>query len=341
MSLFLATGQRSNDIAALQNALNAALQTRLVLDGMFGPKTGAALRRFQSLHGLTPDGIAGPRTLPHLFEGVEVDSSVTVEPAGRKLPAGRFGLDGGPRQPRPEIDGPSPLSFGSIGLLNRDFQVRRWAADVCPKPTPIQAPRLTAPPPVDMLAMHRFGIPVQRLSLPPAAPAVSRPFTGKGFSFDLELSASTSDFKALDWTFKFKSIQPKSHGFFKPSVSLKASPDGTWTATTKVSVQPFKILDEEWKRFSFEVKPLITASLTTPFILGEDPSEPYPKLKASLGGKAELAWRPIDRQRNFELFFGGGVGVSGFLKFDGGSLKGGGVTPDVELNGGVRFSFGK
>ena len=32
------------------------------VDGLFGPGTEAALRIFQSQHGLVPDGIAGPKT---------------------------------------------------------------------------------------------------------------------------------------------------------------------------------------------------------------------------------------------------------------------------------------
>jgi zinc D-Ala-D-Ala carboxypeptidase len=40
----------------------SASQTRLSLDGDFGPSTEAAVKRFQSAYGLTSDGIVGPNT---------------------------------------------------------------------------------------------------------------------------------------------------------------------------------------------------------------------------------------------------------------------------------------
>lgn len=49
----------SRECQAYLNAYGAAL----VLDGDFGPASEKALRAFQHRHGLTVDGIAGPRTL--------------------------------------------------------------------------------------------------------------------------------------------------------------------------------------------------------------------------------------------------------------------------------------
>jgi hypothetical protein len=65
MSLWLAKDQRSNEVVALQNALNVRQKPvkPLVLDGIFGPLTGGAVK----CQNLKADGIAGPQTLGCLF----------------------------------------------------------------------------------------------------------------------------------------------------------------------------------------------------------------------------------------------------------------------------------
>lgn len=55
-------GSRGAEVQLLQLALNRAGFGPLDTDGAFGTETASALRRFQSSRGLTPDGIAGPRT---------------------------------------------------------------------------------------------------------------------------------------------------------------------------------------------------------------------------------------------------------------------------------------
>lgn len=56
-------GDKNEYVSKLQSLLNSAgARPPLPLDGSFGPRTETALRAFQSSHGLSPDGVAGPRT---------------------------------------------------------------------------------------------------------------------------------------------------------------------------------------------------------------------------------------------------------------------------------------
>jgi peptidoglycan hydrolase-like protein with peptidoglycan-binding domain len=57
----LAPGVQSADtVRALQQKLG------VTADGVYGPRTRAAVKRFQRANGLTPDGVAGPQTLAAL-----------------------------------------------------------------------------------------------------------------------------------------------------------------------------------------------------------------------------------------------------------------------------------
>ncbi|MBS7564755.1 peptidoglycan-binding protein [Mucilaginibacter sp. Bleaf8] len=64
-----------SEVQLLQRALSF-LNYPLTIDGNFGPGTEAAVKRFQSDKGLTPDGIAGPKTwaiLDHLApQGMDI-----------------------------------------------------------------------------------------------------------------------------------------------------------------------------------------------------------------------------------------------------------------------------
>ena len=58
----LLNGSTGPAVQLLQLALNRAGYGPLATDGVFGPATEAALRRFQTAKDLTPDGVAGSRT---------------------------------------------------------------------------------------------------------------------------------------------------------------------------------------------------------------------------------------------------------------------------------------
>jgi peptidoglycan hydrolase-like protein with peptidoglycan-binding domain len=66
-------------VAAIQRALG------LPADGVYGPRTRAAVRRFQRRHGLTVDGVAGPQTLAEL--GVSGDDAAPSDTAASSTDA--------------------------------------------------------------------------------------------------------------------------------------------------------------------------------------------------------------------------------------------------------------
>jgi peptidoglycan hydrolase-like protein with peptidoglycan-binding domain len=138
MSLWLAKKQRSNEVVALQNALNVRLKPPklLVLDGIFGPLTEGAVREFQKCEGLKADGVAGPRTLGELFVRRTmvlelVLSSDPLSPVEEK--GGRSG-DGQPKvgspYDRPSFTPPDPA------LLSFEERWRAWRSAPTPKPKP-------------------------------------------------------------------------------------------------------------------------------------------------------------------------------------------------------------
>ena len=78
----LAPGVQSTDtVRALQQKLGVSA------DGVYGPKTRAAVKRFQRAHGLAADGVAGPQTMAALGVGTapkakEADDSSATAPDG-------------------------------------------------------------------------------------------------------------------------------------------------------------------------------------------------------------------------------------------------------------------
>lgn len=58
----LRPGSQGESVRRLQEALNAISPARLKIDGIYGPKTTAAVKAFQASHNLAVDGITGPKT---------------------------------------------------------------------------------------------------------------------------------------------------------------------------------------------------------------------------------------------------------------------------------------
>ena len=68
----LRSGSKGDDVVKLQNALNALGYDCGAADGIFGAKTEAAVRNFQSDHSLAVDGIAGKATQEALYAAESV-----------------------------------------------------------------------------------------------------------------------------------------------------------------------------------------------------------------------------------------------------------------------------
>jgi peptidoglycan hydrolase-like protein with peptidoglycan-binding domain len=72
----LAPGIQSADtVRAVQKKLGVAA------DGVYGPRTRAAVKRFQRAHGLDVDGVAGPQTLAELGLATTQQTNATEQPA--------------------------------------------------------------------------------------------------------------------------------------------------------------------------------------------------------------------------------------------------------------------
>ena len=63
VTTMLKRGMQGGDVMALQIKLNALGYDCGTADGVFGKKTEAAVKAFQTDNGLKADGIAGPQTL--------------------------------------------------------------------------------------------------------------------------------------------------------------------------------------------------------------------------------------------------------------------------------------
>jgi peptidoglycan hydrolase-like protein with peptidoglycan-binding domain len=68
------SGSHDHPTRTLQDLLNAH-GSALAIDGVFGPKTDAAVRHFQQSKGLTVDGVVGPQTWAALILTVRQGSS--------------------------------------------------------------------------------------------------------------------------------------------------------------------------------------------------------------------------------------------------------------------------
>jgi len=67
-TMLLRLGSRGEMVTMLQHKLQMLGYYHGSLDGIFGPLTATAVKGFQSAHGLTPDGIVGPKTMAAIHQ---------------------------------------------------------------------------------------------------------------------------------------------------------------------------------------------------------------------------------------------------------------------------------
>ena len=84
----LASGSRGTEVEALQKRLKELGYYTGEVDGDFGQGTRAAVRLFQSQHGLTADGIAGSQTIAKLYSSAAHRVVITPTPEAVQVMAG-------------------------------------------------------------------------------------------------------------------------------------------------------------------------------------------------------------------------------------------------------------
>ncbi len=117
-------GQAGPGIKDLQAALNAAgANPPLAEDGLFGPKTDAALRKFQEQAGLSPDGRFARQTLLNMQTHQAFDPAGSWDPRKLASTTGR-----NPSNVAPHVEDPVPTGGVRAGDLARAEEARRRGA---------------------------------------------------------------------------------------------------------------------------------------------------------------------------------------------------------------------
>jgi peptidoglycan hydrolase-like protein with peptidoglycan-binding domain/phage head maturation protease len=106
------TGKRVSDLQKRLNALGA--KPPLKTDGVFGPKTLAAVRAFQKAHGLKVDGLVGPKTTASL----RLPGKPGAKPAGTHK-------SGGGKTPGSESQKPGSVTHAQQGEVKKLLAERK------------------------------------------------------------------------------------------------------------------------------------------------------------------------------------------------------------------------
>lgn len=338
MPVVLERGAKGIPVLAVQNALNQAdaSDPPLVLDGIFGPRTEAAVKAFQKREGLTADGDAGPLTLGRLFVGARPNTSVRVSPTQRLVHEplhGRsaFGPPAGPPPPPPGV------SLGTTGLLLRDGQLRSWFDAPAPFPTLSLSPL----PPRLRLSPHLLlsaGVPLQRLPRlqVPGQSHTLRP--DHNLVFEAELATEVSK-DGVEFTAEAELMVPRAAPWFVPTVKLSTSPDGSQTAKLTFKTKLFELPLIKWDRLDISLMGEFKNSLSMPFHGGFETKDVFPKASSSVLFGPDLSFDIIRGRPNLQLFFDMRAGGAGTLSFKPGGVTGA-FSGVLEGSAGLRLKFG-
>ena len=118
----------ADTVVAMQKALGVAA------DGVVGPQTRAAIRRFQASHGLTADGVAGPATLAALGLQAKAGAPADAPALSEDPPSAETASAGAPTAKLASIaqceSGGDPTAISSTGQYRGKYQFSRetWRA---------------------------------------------------------------------------------------------------------------------------------------------------------------------------------------------------------------------
>ena len=135
----LRTGSRGAAVTSLQNALNAKLRPShgLGADGVFGPKTKAAVTAFQRQAGIGVDGVVGPQTQGALANAGSTPGTPPAAPGGSPSNPPNPGATPTPVQP-PAGTGAEYFPFKQMSNWDYKASYRAFGSkpkqrDTCPR----------------------------------------------------------------------------------------------------------------------------------------------------------------------------------------------------------------
>jgi peptidoglycan hydrolase-like protein with peptidoglycan-binding domain len=180
--IVLSYGSEGRQVQLLQQALGS-----IKVDGIFGPETEAAVRSFQSSHGLTVDGIVGPLTSAALRgSGTALTSDVQSTIPGETL-AGSAQTATTPEQPESTTQ-PAADSGATQGSGATQAQTADVSDDSTPAPTGSTSTTGSTPAPTPVSAVaqlqHALHLPVDGDFGPETEGAIRRLQARHGLTVD-------------------------------------------------------------------------------------------------------------------------------------------------------------